>query len=203
MSDADLVTACDKATPDEIAKWQSDAPIEWLWESYQVSSLLYAEAETNKDIDEAYYNKWVPVIHKRINQAGVRLAGELNRIFKDQHIKITKVVLSPPPPIRDNPVPPMPAQLKELGQLTGQYVVVKGKVFGLKDFGSMTLVNLGAAYPNQLATVVLKGDAKKEITADLIDGKSVTVTGVVSAYNGKPQIVVTESKNLTITPENK
>ncbi|WCT14884.1 hypothetical protein [Mucilaginibacter jinjuensis] len=37
---------------------------------------------------------------------------------------------------------------------------VQGKVYGSKDIGSMVLVNLGAAYPNQLLTVVLKGKAK-------------------------------------------
>lgn len=199
LGDADLTNACDKAIFDEIAKWQADAPIEWLWESYEISSQLYAEAEKSKDIDEAYYNKWIPVIHKRINQAGARLAGELNRIFKNEHIKITKVVLSPPPPLTDNPVPPMPAQLKELGQLTGQYVIVKGKVFGLKDFDNMTLVNLGAAYPNQLATVVLKGEAKEHFATSYIDGKVLTVVGIVSAYKGKPQMVITESKQLSIS----
>ena len=199
LNDADLVAACDKATPEEIKQWQGDSPMEWLWESYQVSSQLYKEVETNTNIDEAYYNKWIPVIHKRINQAGIRLAGELNRIFKNEHVKITKVTLSPPPPIKDNPVPPMPAELKDLGQLTGQYVIVKGKVFGLKDFGSMMLVNLGAAYPGQLATIVLKGEAKKHFGIDFIDGKTLTVVGIVSDYKGKPQLVITDSKQLSIS----
>lgn len=199
LNDAGLTTACDKATPDEISKWQNDAPIEWLWESYQISSQLYSEAETNKDIDEAYYNKWIPVIHQRINQAGIRLAGELNRIFKNEHVKITKVVLSPPPPLKDNPVPPMPAQLNELSQLTGQYVTVKGKVFGLKDFGSMILVNLGAAYPNQLATIVLKGEAKEHFATNEIDGKTLAINGIVTEYKGKPQIVVTDSNQVSVS----
>jgi len=93
----------------------------------------------------------------------------------------------------------MPTQLKELSQLTGQYVTVKGKVFGLKDFGSMTLVNLGAAYPNQLATIVLKGEAKEHFATNEIDGKDLTVTGIVTEYKGKPQIVVTDSKQLSIS----
>jgi hypothetical protein len=199
LNDADLVTACDKATPEEIKQWQGDSPMEWLWESYQVSSELYKEVETNTNIDETYYNKWIPVIHKRINQAGIRLAGELNRIFKNEHVKITKVTLSPPPPIKDNPVPPMPAELKDLGQLTGQYVIVTGKVYGLKNFSSMTLVNLGAAYPNQLATIVLKGEAKKHFGIDFIDGKMLSVVGIVSDYKGKPQLIVTDSKHLSIS----
>ena len=194
LSDADLTSACDKATSDEITKWQSDSPMEWLWESYQISSQLYKEAETSTNIDEAYYNKWIPVIHKRINQAGIRLAGELNRIFKNEHVKITKVVLSPPPPLKDIPVPPMPVQLKEVKDFIGQNVKVEGKVYGLKDVGSMVLVNVGGAYPNQLLTVVLKGNAKT--IASKIDGKTITVTGTLVDYKGKPEIVITNPDQL-------
>lgn len=60
LSDADLVRACDKATPAEVGQWQNDKPIEWLWESYQISEELYKAAEATKEIDEAYYQKWNP-----------------------------------------------------------------------------------------------------------------------------------------------
>ncbi len=194
LSDADLTAACDKAKPQEVKDWQSVDPMVWLWESYQISSELYKEAEVSSNIDEAYYNKWIPIIHKRINQAGIRLAGELNRIFKNERIKITKVVLSPPPPINEPPVPPMPVQLKEVKDFIGQNVKVEGKVYGTKDMGSMVLVNVGAAYPNQLLTVVLKGDAKT--IASKIVGKTIVVSGTVGDYKGKPEIIITNPDQL-------
>lgn len=194
LSDANLTAACDKATPEEIKQWQSGDPMTWLWESYQISSELYKEAEASPNMDEAYYNKWIPVIHKRINQAGIRLAGELNRIFKNEHVKITEVVLSPPPPLKDISVPPMPVQLKEVKDFIGQNVKVEGKVYGIKDVGSMVLINVGATYPNQLLTVVLKGDAKT--IASKIDGKTMMVTGKVIEYKGKPEIVITNADQL-------
>lgn len=46
---------------------------------------------------------------------------------------------------------------------------ITATVYGAKDMGSMVLVNLGAAYPDQLLTVVLRGEAKSK--ANDIDGK--------------------------------
>jgi hypothetical protein len=126
---------------------------------------------------------------------GIRLAGALDRIFKDQHVKIAGVTLSPPPPAgQTQDSTAVAVELKVLPDLIGEQVVVLGRVYGLKDFGSMTLVNLGAAYPDQLATLVLKGDAKT-ITSK-IDGKTLRVTGIVIAYKGKPEIVITNADQL-------
>jgi DNA/RNA endonuclease YhcR with UshA esterase domain len=58
------------------------------------------------------------------------------------------------------------------------------------------LANLCAAYPNQLLTVVLKGDAKQ--LASQIEGKIMSVEGTVIDYKGKPEIVVTEPSKLSI-----
>jgi hypothetical protein len=72
--------------PAEQAKeWQHAPLITWMWESYQISSKLYAEVDQMKDrkIDSTYYAQHIPVIDVRIQQAGLRLAGMLNNIFKD------------------------------------------------------------------------------------------------------------------------
>jgi len=74
----------DKATPEEIKKWQSDNLMIWLWESYQVSTILYKEAAENPAFDEEYYKTHLPVLQSRIEKAGVRLAGVLNSVFDSQ-----------------------------------------------------------------------------------------------------------------------
>ena len=71
----------DTATPAQITKWQHDDVMIWLWESYQISTILYDEAAKNPDIDDAYYNTHLPVLEKQIEKAGIRLAGVLNGIF--------------------------------------------------------------------------------------------------------------------------
>jgi hypothetical protein len=71
----------DTATPAEIKKWQSDDLMLWLWESYQVSSILYKEAADNPDFGDDYYKAHLPVLKKQIEKGGIRLAGVLNSIF--------------------------------------------------------------------------------------------------------------------------
>ncbi|RNL52426.1 S1/P1 nuclease [Pedobacter jejuensis] len=70
----------------KVRKWQRDPPIKWAWESYQISSELYAEIDAMKtrNIGEEYYQKHIPMVERRIQQASIRLAGVLNEIFKDE-----------------------------------------------------------------------------------------------------------------------
>ena len=75
-------------------------------------------------------------------------------------------------------------------------ILVASKVYGFKDFGSMVLVNLGDQYPNQLLTLVLRGNAKA--IAQQLDGKIITVRGKVVEYKGKPEIEVTETDQIKI-----
>ena len=57
------------------------------------------------------------------------------------------------------------------------------------------LVNVGAAYPNQVLTVVLRDDAKS--LAGSLDGKNIAVTGNIELYKGKPEIVVKDAGKIT------
>jgi len=71
----------DTATPAQIQKWQNDSLMIWLWESYQISTILYKEAADNPNFDEDYYKTHMPVLRRQIEKAGIRLAGILNSIF--------------------------------------------------------------------------------------------------------------------------
>jgi hypothetical protein len=195
LSEEQIAKQYDWANETQIKKWQADSPIEWLWESYQISTELYADIKAGQTIDEAYYKKYIQTIHLRIDQAGVRLAGELNKLFNDTKVKITKVELLPPPPISNSTVQGVQIKLEEAKSSVGKDVTVTGKVYGYKDIKSMILVNLGAAYPKQLLTVLLKGDAKQMI--DRIKDKTITVQGRVIDYQGRPEIVVTDTKSIT------
>jgi hypothetical protein len=197
FTDADIVNKYDNATEEQEKKWQNDNPIIWLWESYQISTKLYSEVATNRHIDEQYYKSHINIVHQRIDQAGIRLAGVLNTIFKND-AKV-KIKLEPPPSGGPHLSQQFPeAKLTEISVLIGKAVTTKGKVYGLKSLANMTLIDVGAEYPNQILTVVLKGDAKEHFSSDLLIGKILTVDGTVSSYKGKPQIVVTDSKNLSV-----
>jgi hypothetical protein len=63
-----------------------DTLITWIWESYQISSQLYAEVDAmgKRVIDDEYYQKHFPIVEKRIQQAGIRLAGLLNKVYPEK-----------------------------------------------------------------------------------------------------------------------
>ena len=173
LSETQLASQFDKATAQQIAKWQSDPQINWAWESYQVSSQLYGEIERHgTNIDEAYYKSHISIVENRIEKAGIRLAGVLNAIFS----KTAAIAAEPVKRIESV----MTVGESDLAKHTGETVKVCSKVYGHKDFGSMVLMNMGGAYPNQLFTVVLRGDAKG---LDL-DGKLICVNGKVVDYRG-------------------
>lgn len=189
LNETQLAQQFDKATPQQITKWQGDQQIIWAWKSYQISSQLYGEIEKNgTNIDDAYYNAHIPIVENRIERAGIRLVGVLNAIFA----KTTLPAATAPK------VPLIKAVTtvaeNDLAKHTGEMVKVCSKVYGRKDFGRMVLVNMGGAYPNSLFTVVLRGDAKG---LDL-DGKLICVSGRVIDYKGKPEIVVTNPKQVEL-----
>jgi hypothetical protein len=87
--------------------------------------------------------------------------------------------------------------LKDAARYNGDSVVVCGKVFGGRFFSdskdSLTLLNVGAAYPNQQLTLVIRPEVRKRFTGapeTLFKDKSVCIFGKVSMYNDKPQIIL-------------
>ena len=190
---AEMAKKYDWANPDQVKKWQADSPMQWLWESYQVSTQIYDEVQPGGNIDEDTYKKSIAIIHLRVAQAGVRLAGVLNKLLNDQKINPAE---KPVTPVAASVVPNKPAakavpvKLTDLKSSVGKNVIVTGKVYSLKDIKSMVLVNIGAAHPNQLLTLALKGKAKA--LANKINGKTITIQGTISTFKGKPEMVVTD-----------
>lgn len=153
--------------------------------SYQVATQLYSDVEkpNGNFIDEAYYNKYMPVIQQRLQQAGIRLAGLLNEIFKNGITQsAAEVKIIPASPAGDSYCD----------------VVHGGKYF---DNSGMTLLNLGGAYPNNTMTVVIYKKDRGNWSDDPIkmyDGKKVCVTGKKIEYQGRPEIVVEKPGDIVI-----
>jgi S1/P1 Nuclease len=180
-----LAVQYDHATKELIKQWQADDLMKWLYESYQISSQLYSDARNNPNFDEAYYQAHLPIIQQRIEQAGIRLAGVLNTIFNQpgKFADSTSTTITP--------------------AKSGNKVTICDKVFTSKYFdgSQMTLLNLGAAYPNQKLTIMIKGDdrSKFKVAPDLaFTNKNICVTGVVEDYKGKPEIIVTDPTQIVI-----
>jgi hypothetical protein len=193
----------DKATPQQIKQWQSEDMMKWLFESYQISSKIYTEIDQNNKLDDSYYKKYIPVVQQRIQMAGIRLAGLLNDIFKDQSFEAVVVTLKchkslTTPAVAESNKIFVNIDIKDAAKHIGESVSIIAGVYSYKELANMTLVNLGAEYPNQLLTIVLKGTVRS--LAKDVNGKTLNVKGKLEMYKGKSEIVVTDSTQVQIIP---
>jgi hypothetical protein len=79
LSFSELADLVDHATPEEVRSWEASQPGEWARESQEVRTASYAIGD--RRLSYGYiYNHW-PTIQRRLLKAGVRLAGELNRLL--------------------------------------------------------------------------------------------------------------------------
>jgi len=93
--------------------------------------------------------------------------------------------------------------VKDAAKHVGETLTVCGKVFSTKLItpSNMTFLDLGEFHPNQLLTVVIKGENKSKFTGQPeVDykNKAVCVTGTIIDYKGKPEIVLSDPKNIKL-----
>ena len=86
---------------------------------------------------------------------------------------------------------------KDAAKHLNENVMVCDQVFGGKylDGASLTLIDVGGSHPNELLTLIIKGDDRKKFTAppeEAFKGKKVCITGQIIDYKGKPEIVITD-----------
>ncbi len=88
-------------------------------------------------------------------------------------------------------------QLEEISNNIGDSIIVTGKVYTTRYLenskGAPTLINIGAAFPNQLLTVVIFSDDRSKFAQGpevMVADKTISVTGKVTLFKDKPQIVV-------------
>jgi len=83
-------------------------------------------------------------------------------------------------------------------------VTICEKVFSTKliTLSNMTFLDLGGFHPNQMLTVVIKGEDRskfKDAPDEYFKGRNICVTGTVIDYKGKPEIVVSDPSQIKIS----
>jgi DNA/RNA endonuclease YhcR with UshA esterase domain len=83
-------------------------------------------------------------------------------------------------------------------------VTICEKVFSTKLISpsNMTFLDLGGFHPNQMLTVVIKGEDRskfKDAPDEYFKGRNVCVTGTVIDYKGKPEIVVSDPSQIKVS----
>ena len=86
---------------------------------------------------------------------------------------------------------------EDIGKHVGDSVKICSKVFSARYFeqskNSPALLNIGAAFPNQLFTVVIWSEVRKQfetVPEELFLNKNICVTGKVELFKDKPQVVL-------------
>ena len=99
----------------------------------------------------------------------------------------------------------MNIKLEESPSHVGDSVHVCGKVAGIKFFQttstSLTFINLGAAYPNQVLTAVIPKEVRSALEKtpeELFENKNICVSGKIELYKGKPQIVINKKEQISV-----
>lgn len=164
--------------------------IKWLMESRSVLNEVY-DFKDHK-IDESYAVKMKPIIEKELFFAGIRLASILESYFQTASIAIennSKVFTKDT--IEISP--------KEAINHVGELVKVCGFVYGGKAFNKITLINMGAAYPDSPFTIAIF-DTKsfKYKPEEYLNGKAICVIGVVKLYKDKAEIVASNESQIII-----
>ena len=73
--------------------------------------------------------------------------------------------------------------------------------YAIRSRGKPTFLNLNRPYPNHVFTVVIWGSDRDKFESPpetYYENRSVCVTGRITAYRGKPQIVVHDLHQITI-----
>ena len=96
-------------------------------------------------------------------------------------------------------------KLEDVSKHVGDSVTVCGKVSGgvymAQSNQKLTLLNVGAAFPNQVFTIVINNELRTKFETapeTFFLDKEVCVTGKVSLYRDAPQIVIYKKEQIQV-----
>jgi micrococcal nuclease len=93
---------------------------------------------------------------------------------------------------------------KEAGKHIGEKVIICDKVYGGKYFSGseITLLDVGGNHPDEVLTLVIKGDDRKKFQhapEDYFKDKTICVTGEIVDYKGRPEIMIIDVAQIKVT----
>lgn len=97
---------------------------------------------------------------------------------------------------KDHPI----IDYREAGAFIGRYVIIRGEVVRTKNTGKVTFLDFDDDWRTNLSIVIFAEDASKFPVPpeDLFRGKMIRVRGKIKLYKGKPEIIVSDPKNIEI-----
>ena len=108
---------------------------------------------------------------------------------------------------QDEPTPPQTQKSenvhlksKQAGKYIGKSAVITGYIADVFKNEKVAYLNFDAKFPrNTCAAVIFKDDFRKFGDLKRFKNKNVQIDGVISEYNGKPQIILKNTSQVKIT----
>lgn len=92
--------------------------------------------------------------------------------------------------------------INHVGERKTVYGTIASTYYSYESCGSSTFLNFDRPYPEQTFTIVIWGPDRSKFQESpeiMFEGKTVYVTGEISSYKGKPQIIVTDPSQIEIS----
>ena len=191
--------------PNELAAIKQIDVTSWAKDSRKYLKNAYNLNEAK--ISDIYVDANFPIIKQQILKAGLRLAAVLEHYFKNvDYVASLKADFDNKPSETigvAKEVIEVDIDITKAANYEGKLVSTIGKVYSTKilESNGMTLLNIGGENPNSLLTVVIYSDKLKNysfIPADYYKGKTITVTGKIKIYKGKPEIISNSQNDITV-----
>lgn len=92
---------------------------------------------------------------------------------------------------------------KDAAKHIGEEVTICDKIFSGKFLAGpgLTLLDVGGSHPNEVLSLVIKGDDRKKFSTapeDKFKGQQVCITGKLIDYKGKPEIMITDTAQIKL-----
>jgi DNA/RNA endonuclease YhcR with UshA esterase domain len=94
-------------------------------------------------------------------------------------------------------------KIEDVKNHIGDSVKLTAKIYGGKYIestqGTPTFLNVGDNYPNAPLTLVIWGDTRKQFNTapeTIYTGQNVTITGKIILYKNRPEIIITDPKQI-------
>jgi hypothetical protein len=90
-------------------------------------------------------------------------------------------------------------RLTDIPEAAGKEIVLVDSVYDGRAFEEHTLLNIGGNFPNQLISVFIEKKDYEKFGGDILKlylHKKISVHGKLSLHKDKPQVVVTDPKQL-------
>ncbi len=181
----DCISLYKKMSTAQIANIKNTSFVGWMNENRKLLAGIYPAKHT---IDNDYLQQNKMVVERQLLYAGIKLDAVLESRFATADNRV----------ITQTKVEKISAADAE--KYIGKKEMVCTEVFEEKELSSVSFLDAGAKYPDNPLTIVVfardRGNFKNGL--EVYDHKNICVTGTIKEYKGKPEIIITGPKDISI-----